>query len=360
MTPVDAATLVSPMPNLDPDPARADWRPALDFLTGGQCFVLTTHIHSDGDGLGSQSALAHALLALGKRVAILNPTPVEEVYTYLMEGLDSRCAPDLEQARSLICDQADRAVVLDVSTRERTGALDPLFRERNLPQLVIDHHVSSEYSGALGYIFPRSGSTGEVIYQLIRALGLELDPLMARALYTAIYTDTGGFSNTATSGRNLDIAAACVTAGADPVWIHDRIHQQHPLGRLRLMGRMLEDLRPLAGGLIHSSAITLEMFRETGTGREHTEGFVSNGLKVAGSEISLLFTETGPASCKVSLRSKGRFDVNALAGRFGGGGHRNAAGLTLALPLAEARTLVESATVELVLAAAPSTRAAAR
>jgi phosphoesterase RecJ-like protein len=360
MNPVEQPTPVSPLPILDPDPARADWAPALEFIRSGHSFILTTHIHSDGDGLGSQSALAHALKALGKSVRILNPTPVEEVYSYLMEGLDCHCAPDADQARALLPDSGDRAVILDVSTRERTGALDPLFRERNLPQLVIDHHVSSEYSGALGYIFPRSGSTGEVIYQLIRALELELDPLMARALYTAIYTDTGGFSNTATSGRNLDIAAACVTAGADPVWIHDRIHQQHPLGRLRLMGRMLEDLRPLAGGRIHSSAITLEMFRQTGTGREHTEGFVSNGLKVAGSEISLLFTETGPSSCKVSLRSKGRYDVNALAGRFGGGGHRNAAGLTLALPLAEARTLVETAAVELVTAEGASTGAAAR
>lgn len=161
MNPVDVTTLVSGISPLDPDPALADWSPVVEFIRSGQSFVLTTHIHSDGDGLGSQSALAHALQALGKRVRIINPTPVEAVYTYLMEGLDSHCGADPASAAALMPADADRAVVLDVSTRERTGALDPLFRERGLPQLVIDHHVSSEYSGALGYIFPRSGSTGE-------------------------------------------------------------------------------------------------------------------------------------------------------------------------------------------------------
>ncbi|MCB9473933.1 MAG: DHH family phosphoesterase [Candidatus Delongbacteria bacterium] len=350
MSMLDSGPATPGLPADSPEatPLTVDWQPVVDFIRGGHSFVLTTHIHSDGDGLGSQSALAHALLALGKSVKIINPTKVDDVYTYLMDGLDHACAADLDEARAQLPAGVDRAVVLDVSTRERTGVLDPLFREQNLPQLVIDHHVSSEYTGALCYIFPRSGSTGEVIHSLVRALALPLSQPIARALYTAIYTDTGGFSNTATSGINLEIAARCVGAGADPVWIHDRIHQQHPLGRLRLMGWMLEGLKSLAGGTIHSSMITLDMFAKTGTGREHTEGFVSNGLKVAGSEISLLFTETSASSCKVSLRSKGRYDVNALAAGFGGGGHRNAAGLTLALPVEEGRALIEEAAVALV------------
>ncbi len=315
-------------------PGRADWGPAIEFLSSGSSFALTTHINSDGDGLGCQSALARALLAMGKKVRILNPTRIEHTYAYLVEGLDLAIAADRAEADSLLPADCDRSVILDVSTRRRTGAMDELFRARDLPELVIDHHVSSEYDGSLCYIFPDSGSTGEVLYELLSAMGAPIDSAIATALYTAIYTDTGGFANTATSARNMEIAASLVRQGADPVRIYDRLHQQHPLGRYRLMGRMMDGIRSLAGGRINAFTISRAMFRETGTGREHTEGFVNLGLNIAGSEVAILMTEVDEFCCKISFRSKGRYDVNALAGLFGGGGHHNAAGATIQEPLA--------------------------
>jgi len=316
-----------------PDPRTADWGPALAFLRPGGRFLLTTHVNPDGDGLGAQAALAHALAQRGCEATVVNADPVPEVLGFLFEGLPPVLGPEQAAAAGPF----DGAVILDVSALKRLGAVAGLIAERRLPTLTLDHHLANEIHGGLVYAFPGTGSTGEALAALLDAAGVDWTPAIATAVYTAVVTDSGGFVFASTTAETLELAARLVRAGADPCAINERVNQSHPPQRYDLLARFLASMEVRAGGELLVFELSRAMVAASGARREDSEGFANLGLGVRGCRMTAVFSDLSETETKVNLRCKAPWDVCALARTFGGGGHRFAAGATVAEPLAALR-----------------------
>ncbi len=329
--------------HLPANPRDADWRPAIDFLQPGKRLLLCTHLNPDGDALGSLAAMARLLKKRGCDVHIVSQGPVPDVYTFLFEDLD--CPTCWQPESATLPDSLDGCLVLDVSTMHRTGGVRQRLEESGLPLLVIDHHLSNDIGQGLLYTFPQIGSTGEVLWELLRAMEMKPDKASAEALYVSISTDTGGFSFPATRAETLEMAAELVRLGVVPARLHELVNQRYPLARFKLMGRYLESMQSHADGELLVFRITQEMLAETGATRQLSEGFVNMGLSVQGCRMTLTFSDAEQGGTKLNFRCKEPYDVNAVAGLFGGGGHRFAAGASLE----KARADVESAVLEATL-----------
>ncbi|MGH7665332.1 MAG: DHH family phosphoesterase [Gemmatimonadaceae bacterium] len=292
-------------------------------LDGAEAVALTTHINADGDGCGSEAALARLLAQRGIRARIVNPTPWPAMFRFLL-GDDVEEA-SAKGARALA--GIDALVVLDISDVRRLGVLTDVVRGLSVPRLVVDHHVPSREPPGEHMLTDTSAcATGELVFDIALVLGLEIDEPVARALYAAILTDTGGFRFSNTSPRCHAIAARLLAAGVDPEAMYRRIYASMPAGRLRLLRDALDTLgvdeeRGLAWLSVPAGA--LERYDVTA---EDLDGIVEHARSIAGTRMALFFRDLGHNAVKVSFRSTGDVDVNAFARQFGGGGHAKASG----------------------------------
>ena len=304
--------------------------------------ILTTHVNPDGDGLGSEAALAAYLQRAGVRARIVNADPAPARFDFLATA--SAPLGIFRGVEEDGLDGADALVILDTGVAERLGPLAEALPRLRAVQVCIDHHARREPLGDLALVDPAASSTAELVYRLLDSLDARLDPSIAVPLYAGIAFDTGSFRYSNTSPEAHLIAAELCRHGARPEELYARMFGAHSPARMHLWGRALSGLALEAGGRIAWMVVDGALLAATGATREDLEGLVEQGRDVAGVEISILFREDGPAEVKVSFRSRGEADVNALARRFGGGGHVNAAGATIALPRAEAvrRVLAEA------------------
>jgi len=321
-----------------PPGRRADIERLLAELAPGQTVALSTHINSDGDGCGSEAALAGLLAQRGITAFIVNPTPWPAMFRYLLEegGIDDRSA---KGAKALAA--ADRLIVLDISDVKRLGALADAVRALAKPPLVIDHHLpGDEPPGTLHVTDITACATGELVYDVSQVMGAELTPAIATAIYTAMLTDTGGFRFANTSPRCHAVAAALLYAGVNPETMYQRIYASVPRGRLALIRDALETLGvdeeygiswvDVHNGLLDRHNVTAE----------DLDGVDEYPRSIEGTRLALLFRDLGHGKVKVSFRSVGDVDSNALARRFGGGGHARASGALIAGSIDEVRTRV--------------------
>ena len=287
--------------------------------------VLTTHVNADGDGVGSEVALWHLLMARGIPAVIANPTPVPERFAFLVPTGADRS----DQAAREI-ELADVVVVVDISDLSRLGDLAQAIRERPVPVACIDHHVSP---GALPpgprLVAPEAAATAELVFDFATALGWVIDANIARALYVGILTDTGGFRFANTSARVLQVASALLGCGLDPEAIYEAVYASAPEGRIRLMAEVLQTLvvEPDVG-LAWVTVPPDALARHHATA-DDLDGIVEFPRSVAGVRLALLFRQLANGRTKVSFRSLGNVDSATLAHGFGGGGHRKAAGASL-------------------------------
>lgn len=283
----------------------------------GKKFLITAHVRLDGDALGSELALYFMLKALGKEAVVYNQDRTPERYRFL---------PGAQQITHTI-DQVepfDVAVVLDCSDLTRVG--DECERIRTIKKLInIDHHVSNNGFCALKMLDAQAGSTGELVFRLMREMNFPMTRDIATNLYAAIITDTGSFRYSSTTSETLHAAGFLVACGADPQWIAENIYENDSPVRLRLLAKALETLSLDMENKIGSLVVTQKHLQETGAAWEHTEGFVDIPRTVKGIEISILFTQREENLYKLSLRSKSKADVEKIAKQFGGGGHIHAA-----------------------------------
>lgn len=307
--------------------------------------VLTTHVNADGDGAGSEAALARWLLDRGKRVWIVNPTPFPDSYRFLLpegaEVVDVRDA-GVDQVR----DGADLLVVLDTGEPRRVErALRALGQIRTV---VIDHHPPVEPAIAADVTIQDTTAcaTGELIFDLIADAGTE-DEGWARetvyGIYTAIVFDTGSFRFANTTPRTHAIAAELIRRGLDPEQAYRHLYGSVPLRRIRLLQAALERLDVDADLPITWITLPKAVMDALGATGEDLDGLVEHARSVEGTEVALLFRETD-GSTKISFRSNGAVDVNALAREFGGGGHVKASGALVAGPVRSVRKRVLDAT----------------
>lgn len=317
----------------------------LQSLEGARTVALSTHINSDGDGCGSEAALAQLLAQRGFDVYIVNPTPWPAMFEFLLgPGVKNR-SPEGPAALAA----ADRIIVLDISDVSRLGVLAETLRAHAKRALVIDHHIAgNEPPGEIMLSDVTACATGELVYDFAISAGCTITPAIASALYVAILTDTGSFRYSNTSPRCHTVAAALLGMGVNPEEMYRRIYASVPLGRLHLLRDALATLVVDSQHGIASLDVAAGSTERYGLSSEDLDGIAEYPRSIAGTRIAMLFRDLGHGKVKVSFRSTGSADVNALARRFGGGGHARASGALIVGTLDAVRTSVTAAAREML------------
>jgi len=301
----------------------------VEAINESNSIALITHINPDGDAVGSLIALMHALDKMGK-----------SVYGYCQDDIP-RSLSFLEGVKRITkpinpIEGYDLAIALDCSDRERMGdcvsIMDKAMRSAN-----IDHHISNTYYADINIVHGNASATGEIVYELVQFLEDTGDKNMAEALYTAIVTDTGGFSFSNTSARTHRVIASLIEWGAEVSKLSNRLFKNHSLEWTRLLGEAINTLKTYHGGRVSTLYVTREMLQRVGATEEHINGMIQYGKDIAGVDLAVFFKEVDPSTTKVSFRSDSLVDVSALAQRFGGGGHKRASGCTINQPLCKAK-----------------------
>ena len=292
-------------------------------------FLLTSHARPDGDAIGSLLALYQVMRELDKHTEMVLRDPVPQIY---------RALPFAEMiAQSEVCEgDFDAAIILECDGVQRTG----LSRLEHCGRLLIniDHHLSARPFANINWIDPSACATAELIYQLARAAGVEINPDIATCLYTAVLTDTGSFCYEGTDEHTFALAQQLVRHGADPARIAHRVYFASPEAKMRLLGAALSNLRRT--GDLSWMFVTQAQMQQCGAREEDCEGLVNYALGIAGVGAALFFRELPNGRYRVSLRSKGNVNVADIAARFGGGGHACASGCSVEGPLSRATELV--------------------
>ncbi len=315
---------------------------AKNALLASRRAVLTTHLNADGDGAGSQAALASWLRANGTEAWIINPTAFPRVFRFLLEDEDWNVPSGSRRAREL-CDSADVAVVLDTGEVSRVGRVWEMIRE--LPTVVIDHHpVGDRAIGGTSLRDATACATGELVYDVVHSADGPWPRQVAEGVYVAILTDTGGFRfENATEGCHR-VAAEVVAQGVNPERMHELVYGSAPMRKYRLLRHALDTLEHEPESAISWMVIPHDVYGELGATSEDLEGIVDIPRSIEGTEVGLLFRQTTTGAVKVSFRSNGRVDVNALARSFDGGGHVKASGAVVPGPMDRAIERVLGAT----------------
>lgn len=302
-------------------------------LRQGSRFLLTSHERPDGDSVGSQLALAFALDALGKHVEIVNADPPPVPF---------RRFPGTDRIR--VAREAhgtfDAVVVLECGDLARTGVRG-LERYRVIN---IDHHIGNTEYGALNWFDAGAAACAELVVSLIDALEIPLGVEMATHVYLGILTDTGAFHHSHISARTFEICRRAVLAGVNPAAIAHDVYDTANIGRLKLLGNLLDHMRLEAEGRLALLYFDDNMLRALQATHDDTEGLINVPLTASTiSTVALFKGQNGADQLRVSLRSKGNIDVRAVALLFGGGGHFNAAGCSVPGPRAQAEAAIVAA-----------------
>lgn len=299
-------------------------------IKGRETFLITTHINPEGDAIGSSLALAIALSSIGKKVAVYTLDPVPKSLKFLPSS-------GMVQQVKRVDHRFDAVIVVDCGDLERVGFL----KNDNIPGDIlinIDHHITNQGFGTLNLV-EEAVAAAELVYQIIKRLGIPITKDIAICIYTAVMTETGAFRYSNTTHQAFRIAEEMVGCGANPWVIAEHIYSGNSMGRVRLLGHILSNLNLSDDGRIAWITIREELYKETGTTKEDVEDFINFPRSIEGVEVAILFRESNH-DWKISLRSNGSVDVSDLALKFGGGGHSMAAGFFIKGSLEEVQKRV--------------------
>ncbi len=312
-------------------------------LRAHQRFVVLSHVRPDGDALGSQLALALSLQKMGKEAKAWNEEGMLEKYSCLPRS-EMLVQPPSEP------EDFDVAIALDTATQNRLGTAAQAVRHAKL-WINIDHHGSNPRYGDLVYIDPDSPSTAQILFELMKSEQLPMDRAIAENLFAAISTDTGSFQYPNTSARTFEIAAELVRAGINVGRLSQQLYESFPRRRIELLRSVLDTMQFEADGKIAYFSLSLKVAKEIGAIPEDNEGLIDHLRAVQGVIVAVFFEELTDGKVRVSMRSKSEAaDVSAVCLKFGGGGHKLAAGARVPGTLAgveqrvlkEVRDLVDS------------------
>ncbi len=316
-------------------------------LVSGNDFILCSHESPDADGLGAEFALATALLALGKRVRVINADRHSDSYAFMdptgMIGwLSGVTLDDAEVKLSTI-------ILVDTSDMMYAGnAADKLLAKAR-EVLIIDHHeTKGSVTSASICSMPAYSSTCEIVYRILEKLGCDVNADMASALFAGIVYDSGSFAYSKTTVGTFEVALELVKRGANPTRIHGALYESSAISTLLLRKDVLSSLQLYEADRIAVQTLTRTMLKETGCLYEEADGFINIPLQAAVVEVSIFLKENEEGTLRCSLRSKGRVNVAQIAQSFGGGGHKSAAGFKSPYPLETIKNKVlELVTAEL-------------
>ena len=299
----------------------------IDIIKNNKRFILTTHEISDGDGLGSELALYRALKKLKKDVIILNHEPVQEKYQFIdPDSIIKIYDPD---NKKLDLNKYQVLLSLDNSYLHRLGKLAEKIPGLHCTRISIDHHVFRGSFADISIVDETASSVGEMIYRLIKELDIEIEYSMAEPLYISIVTDTGYFSYPNTTPDSHLIVAELMRLGIDINRIHSLIYMRNTLEQAKLLGLSMETLKTVDEGRLAYFYITLAMCRKTKMKPEETEFFIDLVKAIDNVEVIAFFRQIARNKTNISLRSKTDFNIEHIAKRFGGGGHKRASGMLM-------------------------------
>jgi bifunctional oligoribonuclease and PAP phosphatase NrnA len=308
-------------------------------LIAGRRVALSTHMNADGDGCGSETALARLLAQRGLRSRIVNPTAWPSLFDFL---LGDDVVDDTGKGAAALSG-IDLLVVVDISDVKRLGGLTDAVRRLMVPKVVIDHHVGSDDpAGDIVLTDTSACATGELVYDLACELDLEVTPEIARSLYAAILTDTGAFRYSNTTPRSHAIAGELLSRGVDPEEMYQRVYASAPAGRVRLLAEVLASLGVDERCGVSWLTMGAGSLERHGVRSEDLDGIVEHARSIAGTRMAIFFRDLGYGKVKISFRSTGDVDVNQFARHFGGGGHVKASGALVAGTLDEVRDRIVS------------------
>ena len=310
------------------------WEPLRPILAAHQRFVISSHVRPDADAIGSEIGLARVLQALGKTVQMINHSPTPPNLLFLDPQREVKQLGVTATAADIAA--AEVHFIVDTSSWLQLNDVGKAMRDSPALRIVIDHHVSADDLGATEFKDTQCEATGSLIFDLSQFLGIDLPADAATALFAAVATDTGWFRFSAVTSQTMRRIARLMEFGASPANIFRELYEQSSLSRQHLVGRALSRMILDCDGELAYVSIPWSDFEETGAVSSDTEDLVNECLKITGTKGAFIAIEMQSRQVKVSFRSRAEgLDVAKIAERFGGGGHRQAAGATLPGPLSE-------------------------
>lgn len=292
-------------------------------------FAIATHRRPDGDTLGSGAALCLGLRSLGKKAYLVENPDITPKYASLVKDLTKK---QVEKEDILVC--------VDTASRDMLGSLSHLA---DRVALRIDHHSTADSFTPYELVQPEKAACGEIIYAVLTQMGAVLDPAIANAIYTAVSTDTGCFRFANTTSNTLLVAAKCAEAGAELFRINQEQFITTSLARLRVQSYLIDNARFSQNGRVAICALPLQAERDMGATEEDLENISSFPRSIDGVKIAATIRENPDGVLKLSVRAVPGYDAAAVCAKFGGGGHKGAAGANMAMTMDEAVLAVEKA-----------------
>lgn len=307
---------------------------AARWLQAQDNFLILTHRRPDGDTLGSAAVLCRGLRQLGKTAHILKNTEITEKYAHLHTGLTT---PRVQSHHTVIC--------VDVASPKMLPEAFLPLQERIA--LRIDHHGTATPFTPLELVDPTASACGDVLYDVLTEMGVKLDREMANALYTAVSTDTGCFRYANTNAHSHLVAAACCEAGGDLFRLNQTLFETNSLARLRLQGWLIDNAIFLQDGKAVICALPLATEKALGVTEDDMENISGFPRSIAGVKIAATLRQEESGKIKLSVRSVPDYDAGAICAKFGGGGHKGAAGASMDMSMEEATAAVIAAIPEI-------------
>ena len=317
-------------------------------------FLLTTHIHPDGDGIGSACALSELLLARGKKVRFVCDSPIPNKFRFLdYHGtFEEYLGPNHYN-------EVDCLVVLDAHKLDRIGAVAEVVKRPGVTSLCLDHHHASNPFTPLGVIDPSACSVGAMIYTLYQDFQLPLNLRAANGIYTSIFCDTGRFSYASTTHRAHRIAQECIQLGVDPDVMYNRLFQQLSMSQLQIFARVLQQMEAHCKNRLLVQTLRLSDVADMNITAEEVEELdleyiLEFDRLVAKVDCVVLLREVGGGNIRVSIRTKAHVDVTHVMERLGGGGHSHAAGALVEGTVEQVKERVIQEVTPLLISSSPA------
>lgn len=307
----------------------------INKIKESQKIAILSHIMPDGDNIGSSLALYTALERAGKQVAYILDDEIPRTYRFLKNS-DKTQRPGTEGDFDLV-------IALDCGDVERLGSAKRYLEGRFV--INIDHHISNTAFGDYNMVDSNASATGEIIYQIIRILGIPMDKDISECLYTAIVTDTGQFQYSNTTSVTHQIAGDLINNGVSAPEMYEKLYQNNPIEKIYLMKEALDSLEFYNNGSISCITLTKKQIEASGAKDSDSEGIINLAREIENVEVAIFFRELGDDGVKVGFRSKKVIDVCEIAKQFGGGGHVRASGCTVKGPIGEVKEKVVQAVI---------------
>ena len=303
------------------------WQEIVDVINEGRKFIITTHLFSEGDAIGSELALKRFLCGLNKEAVIVNNEALPAVYRCFDKNRDIKFLRNKDVNINL--NDFDAMFIVDVADWSQLGDFADMIKASSITKICIDHHASNPGYADINVIDKDASSAGELIFDLITFMNGEIALEVATPLYLSIATDTGWFKFSNTSAKALKTCSDLIQVGVKSEIIYEQLFQTKQMSYLKLLNLALGILRPECDGKVVWTKLTKEMVKSSGVPFVDTDVIIDLIRAVKEVEVVIIFREIGNRRTKVSFRSKHSVDVARLASDFGGGGHVRAAGASI-------------------------------